>query len=572
MSQTDLPPKLAEILAAQGLFQDKYRLKRRLGEGSFAFVIQAKHEAMGRDVALKFLRPDVVKAHPEVSKRFLLEVKLASRLTSPNTVTIFDFGETDEEIPFMVLEYVKGKTLDHAIEKYGALGLKRSLRIAMQILDSLEEAHALHIIHRDLKPANIIVGRAPTTGKVTAKVLDFGVAKLVEKAEGEAHTKSGRQSTQFIGTPRYMSPEQILGQKVSAASDLYSLGLILYEMATGEDCIAEESVGDVARIHLEDGPLPLRSLDELPTPLQEVILRATSRHPEDRYPDAARFREALERVIEEGKSRSQQATRKPSAPKRPKRFTPSKSDVFSGKGYVALPEDSEAGVVRTPSSAASGPQKTLSSGPQRTLSSGPQRTISAGLGEEEEPSARPRRPKRLTLDMELARSVDAKRRQAVRQDLQERQRAEKQEVRKVRWPLWLGSVVGLLISGYLGVVWIGGAFGMLATPMRVGAALLPLLFGLLWAVFSQNAYPDLLRRRIAPWAKRSAMMILISVVFIGLVMPGAAEASLKAETLWFLELVPEDLGPVAAVEGVSKMLSQGLAQVLGHLDRILPWT
>src|SRR5690554_6167998 len=142
MTQPEAETSAFRDLRAGVLFEGKYRIVRPLGEGSFATVVHARHEVMDRDVALKFLRPEVMAAHPEVAERFMNEVRVASRLKDPHTVGIFDFGKTSENIPYMVLEYVDGRTLDKVIESRGAMGKRRSMECCLQILASLEEAHA----------------------------------------------------------------------------------------------------------------------------------------------------------------------------------------------------------------------------------------------------------------------------------------------------------------------------------------------------------------------------------------------------------------------------------------------
>jgi serine/threonine protein kinase len=284
--------RLKNILKAGKLFEGKYRIMRPLGAGSFAIVVHARHEVMERDVALKFLKPKVVESNPEVSERFIREVKIASKLKHPNVVTIFDFGTADDDLYYMVQEYVAGTTLDAVLTNQGAMPPERVVHIAAQVLDCLKEAHSLGIIHRDLKPANIML-TSQSDDEDFVKILDFGVAKLLDPEDAKSGGGASRQSTKFIGTPIYMSPEQILGREVQAASDLYSVGLILYEMATGQAPIQADRVAEVVQQHLSDEPLAFPRLHLLPENLATVILRATSRHPKDRYRTAEAFRLAI---------------------------------------------------------------------------------------------------------------------------------------------------------------------------------------------------------------------------------------------------------------------------------------
>jgi serine/threonine protein kinase len=292
MTDSAANDRLKSILKAGKLFEGKYRIMRPLGAGSFAIVVHARHEVMERDVALKFLKPKVVESNPEVSERFIREVKIASKLKHPNVVTIFDFGTAQDDLYYMVQEYVAGTTLDTILTNEGAMAPERAIHIAAQVLDCLKEAHALGIIHRDLKPANIML-TSQNGDDNFAKILDFGVAKLLDPEDAKSGGGAARQSTKFIGTPIYMSPEQILGREVQVASDLYSMGLILYEMATGQPPIQADRVAEVVQQHLSDEPLAFPRLHLLPESLAQVILRATSRHPKDRYRSAEAFRRAL---------------------------------------------------------------------------------------------------------------------------------------------------------------------------------------------------------------------------------------------------------------------------------------
>lgn len=564
MMTRDLPPGVERLLREQGLFQEKYRLKRLLGSGSFASVIQAEHEGMGRDVALKFLKPKVLLAQPDVGQRFLTEAQLASRLTSPHTVTIFDSGETEDGIPFMVLEYIRGVPLDEAIEKTGALGLRRSIRITLQVLDSLQEAHAHRIIHRDLKPANIMVGRSTVDRRLQVKVLDFGVAKLVGANDERPVTSSGRQSTQFIGTPRYMSPEQILGEEVTPASDLYSLGLILYEMATGRGFLADENVAKVAQAHLAEEPLPLEAIDELPRPLREIIRQATARRVSARYGSAAEFRTAVEEALAQGERKHSEATKAVAVEAHDEERAT--SEVFSGKAYVAAPAEPEgAALIRTPRVEGRRPR---TPGPRRS-----RRLPSpvGAAGESSNSGLGPGSSQELELDLDALR---VQRLQLERQrpgaEIEERKReAQRRQERKEIW-LFMASAAGLMVSGFILFVLLSGSLAVVGKVGRFIAGTLPLVLSLLWAVFSENAHPGLVRRRIVPWAKRSLLMIPIALVTLMLILPVEAQASLEQEGLWFLEELP--FGPLAEpVRALATPICDASAWLMKQAGRLVPW-
>ncbi len=319
----------------------KYRVMDILGTGNFAIVVRAHHLSMGRDVALKLLKPEVVGAHPEVAQRFLSEVKIVSRLSHPNTVTIYDFGRMPEGILYMVLEHVDGRPIDALLDGK-RLSIPRVSKIVRQVLKSLDEAHAIGVVHRDLKPSNIMILDRHGESDVV-KVLDFGVAKLIGDDDEKRATQAGvRRSTQFIGTPIYMSPEQVLGQRVSPASDIYSLGLLIYEMLSGTPPIDDSlNVAGVAQIHIDDRPIPFKYLERLPPEWRAVILKATARHPADRFQTVREFARALPAEA------SADATGEFA-----KLIAPTDElaipDVFLGTGYSHHEEDEEIPLLQPP--------------------------------------------------------------------------------------------------------------------------------------------------------------------------------------------------------------------------------
>jgi eukaryotic-like serine/threonine-protein kinase len=277
----------------------------RLGAGSMGTVYRARQEAMGRDVAVKILRSD--RALDAMAKaRFAREAHAMSLLSSPHTVTVFDFGEipdphADELAPaesslYLAMELLLGEPLGARLKR-GKLPVEDAARIAREVLLSLEEAHEKGIIHRDLKPDNIFLSRA-AQGEIV-KVLDFGIAKL--RAEPSVDALETQAGTVF-GTPRYMSPEQAQGKDLDARSDLYTLGVLLYQMLVGRAPFIDDDAVVVMARHIKSTPVtPLDAAPDAPigAALSALVMRALAKDPGARPPTAQAFRADLDRVMRE---------------------------------------------------------------------------------------------------------------------------------------------------------------------------------------------------------------------------------------------------------------------------------
>jgi hypothetical protein len=260
-----------------------YRIVEVLGRGGLGVVYRAVQLGVGRDVALKMMLPHVL-ASDEGRARFRREAELAKRLEHPNTVRLYDIGESESGVPFIVWELLKGRSLDQLFAAEGALAPERVAHLARQTLKSLMEAHALGIVHRDIKPSNLFVC-AFSGEREFVKVLDFGIAKA---ADASGLTRDGA-----IGTPAYMSPEQVAGTGVTAASDLYALGLVLAEAVAGRAVYAEGSAIDVAMAQRspDPPPIPRAALD---SPLGPTIVRATRKDPALRFASAEEMLAAID--------------------------------------------------------------------------------------------------------------------------------------------------------------------------------------------------------------------------------------------------------------------------------------
>lgn len=263
----------------------RYSIVRRLGGGGMGVVYQALDTLLGRDVAVKVLRSHLSE-DDAFRRRFAREGRSAASLSHPNIVQVYDVGETTEGVPYIVMEYVDGETLEHRIERRGALPETEAVDFAIQVASALAEAHRRGVVHRDIKPLNILV-----TADGRVKVADFGIARA---ATGATLVNTGT----IVGSAHYVSPEQARGGFVDEKTDVYSLGVVLYEMLTGRTPFQGETAIAVALKHLqEDVPLPSQGAD-ISHDTEAVVLRALEKDPMRRYPSAQAMLEDLQEAQE----------------------------------------------------------------------------------------------------------------------------------------------------------------------------------------------------------------------------------------------------------------------------------
>lgn len=284
-------PSPADPLVGHTL-DDKYHLEARLGVGGMGTVYRARHLLIDRPVAVKVLNQRFVEDEA-ARKRFRREARAAGRLQHTNAVTVTDFGESNDGYVYLVMELLEGRTLRDVLAKEAPLDAARSVSLMLQISAAVGAAHEAGIIHRDLKPANIfIVQRAEVPALV--KVLDFGIAKLAAESFDEDEPMTLTQVGTIIGTPRYMAPEQCNGAMLTPAADVYSLGVILYEMLTGTVPFSGSTPLAIAMKHTSEIPRSPRDfVTSIPPALEEIVLHTLEKQPQDRPANAEEFRREL---------------------------------------------------------------------------------------------------------------------------------------------------------------------------------------------------------------------------------------------------------------------------------------
>jgi serine/threonine protein kinase len=273
------------------VLDERYEIRSPLGKGGMGTVYRGWQLSVDREVAIKVIHPKLSNDRSAV-KRFLREARLASRLSQPNIVNVYDFGQSTGVL-YLVMELLRGHTLAAELGRGRRINPKRTVAMASQLCDALEAAHAQGIVHRDLKPSNIVILDDPP-GRDLIKVLDFGLAKSLIQDSGSVVTNTDA----LLGTPLYMSPEQIEGRESDQRSDLYSLGCILYETLSGKPPFVDTAVSAVLARHMSDRPKELPP--HVPPRLRALIGQLLAKSPDERLQSAGEIRRVLDEVRESG--------------------------------------------------------------------------------------------------------------------------------------------------------------------------------------------------------------------------------------------------------------------------------
>lgn len=272
----------------------RYEFLEVLGEGGVGIVFKARHPHLDKLVAVKMLQS--AELNDETVARFEREARAISRLDHPNIITVYDFGVTERRQPFMVMEFLEGRGLDVLLREEDFIQLQRALEILVPVVDAIAHAHEMGILHRDIKPSNIML-KTVANRQPVPKILDFGLAKLTDPASQKSVQLT--QAQQVIGSPPYMSPEQVRGKPVDERSDIYAMGCVIFETVTGYPPHCGDTAMEIMLKHLEEPPLTfMETRPELafPSDLEPLIMRALEKEPENRFQTMRALRDELARI------------------------------------------------------------------------------------------------------------------------------------------------------------------------------------------------------------------------------------------------------------------------------------
>jgi serine/threonine protein kinase len=280
-------------VSAGTVIAGRYRVDRPLGAGTMGVVVAGWNLELDQPVAIKFLNPEVMGAR-DAMERFRREVRAAAKIRSEHVTRVLDVGNLDSGLPYMVMELLDGQNMEEELGARGPLPVAEAVGYVLEAIEALAEAHASSVVHRDLKPANLFISRRADRSRIV-KVLDFGVSKTIGESAGVPSEVGLTRTGMIIGSPLYMSPEQLRSTKtVDCRADIWALGGILFQLLTTHTPYDARTVADLCAMLLRDPPTPpSRYRSDLPLELEAVILRCLEREPEDRYPNVSALADAL---------------------------------------------------------------------------------------------------------------------------------------------------------------------------------------------------------------------------------------------------------------------------------------
>jgi serine/threonine protein kinase len=281
------------VLGPGALIADRYRVQRELGAGGMGVVVAAEHVTLGQVVAIKLVHPELAQ-HEEAVARLLQEARAVARLRGEHVARVYDAGQLADGRPFVAMELLRGEDLDHLLHARGRLELGEAVDLVLQACVALAEAHALGIIHRDIKPSNLFLTRRPG-GSPCVKVLDFGISKVQRSGTRAGTPKLATRASVIMGTPAYAAPEQLRDARdVDARTDVWALGVVLYQLVTGQHPFdAPSDVETIAKVLSDSPPMPGTIVSGLPEAFDTVIRRCLDRDRDRRPPSIAILTEAL---------------------------------------------------------------------------------------------------------------------------------------------------------------------------------------------------------------------------------------------------------------------------------------
>jgi eukaryotic-like serine/threonine-protein kinase len=282
------------------VFSQKFKILSLIARGGMGAVYKAEQAPLGRACAVKVLTPNLEdEQRVDFQRRFFKEASVAAKLTHPNAVTIYDYGRADDGQFFMAMELLDGQPLVKAVREGGPIPEDRAVHIGRQICRALREAHSLGVIHRDIKSANIFLVQRAEGEEDFVKVLDFGLVKDIDGDDQPAATEDMTQAGALMGSPKYMAPEQIQGEKTDGRTDIYALGVVLYEVMTGRVPFDKSTTIATLMAHMSEQPLPLSQANPMITvspAFEQLILRCMAKSPDDRFSSIDEVLGALKRL------------------------------------------------------------------------------------------------------------------------------------------------------------------------------------------------------------------------------------------------------------------------------------